>query len=143
MLHVDDPGRIEGYRRFLEREQPLDPATLDVADRRLLRMLVASLVDQGATRDTDLVAGARIVLEHPQVRAELLELLDVLSTRITHVTMPLTRPVGVPLRVHASYSRLEILAALGVHADRAAAPSWQAGVQWVAEARSDVFAFTL
>jgi superfamily II DNA or RNA helicase/HKD family nuclease len=143
LLHVDDPRRVEGYRQFLQSKQPHPVRSLSLVERRLLRMLVASMVDQVAGREDDLDAGAQLLWAHPQVRAELLELLDVLETRVTHLTLPLTKPEDVPLRVHGRYTRLEILGALGVHGDRATVPSWQSGVQWVAEAQSDVFAFTL
>ncbi len=143
MIHVDDPTRIEGYRRLLSAGIPPASRELDARTRRLLHMLVASMADQVATRDDDLDAGTRLLWDHPQVRRELLELLDVLETRFTHLTLPLTKLADVPLQVHGSYTRLEILAALGVRADKALVPSWQSGVQWVDESRCDVFAFTL
>ena len=56
------------------------------------------------------------------------------------------RPVAahpdVPLRVHARYSRIEILAAFGI-GDGARVAPWQTGVYWASEARADLLAFTL
>ena len=49
---------------------------------------------------------------------------------------------NVPLRLHARYTRTEILAAFGV-GDRATPPEWREGVRWDEGSRSDVFAFTL
>jgi len=143
LLHVDDQERIAGFRRLLDSQAPPTSSALGLRERRVLRMLVASLVDQVARREDGLDAGARLVWEHPAVRAELLDLLDVLETRVTHRTLPLGVLGDVPLRVHAQYTRVEILAALGAHGERATVPSWQSGVQWVAESNSDVFAFTL
>jgi hypothetical protein len=106
-------------------------------------MLVASVVDQVAARADNLLTGARLLRSHPQVRAELLELLDALNERVTHRTFALTHPADVPLRIHARYTRLEILAALGAGENQATVASWQSGVQWVEESNCDVFAFTL
>ena len=54
-----------------------------------LRMLVASVVDQVATKNTSLEEGAAILWRHPQVRAELLTLFGVLADRIEHVSISL------------------------------------------------------
>jgi hypothetical protein len=48
----------------------------------------------------------------------------------------------VPLRVHARYSRTEILAAFGI-GDGAKVAPWQTGVYWAREAKTDLLAFTL
>ena len=45
-------------------------------------------------------------------------------------------------RVHARYTRIEILAAFGVGEGAKVAP-WQTGVYWAKEAKADLFAFTL
>ena len=59
--------------------------------------------------------GSTLLWQHPQVRAELVELFDVLArTASTTSTSPLTDHPDVPLQVHARYTRLEILAAFGV-----------------------------
>jgi hypothetical protein len=77
------------------------------------------------------------------VRAELLELFALLLDRIDHQHFGLGEDhPEVPLRIHARYSRLEILAALRPEPRAKVAP-WQAGVMWISEARADVFAFTL
>jgi superfamily II DNA or RNA helicase len=141
LLHIDDSVRIEAYRTLLQRPSPPDSSAMREADRRMLRMLVASLMDSAASRDTDLDQGAGLLWQHPQVRAEFLELLDVLTTRIDHVHTPLGHP-DVPLQVHARYTRLEILAAFGIGEGARVAP-WQSGVYWASEAAADLLAFTL
>ena len=143
LLHLDDGPRIEAYRRFLRAPTAPRASALNTAERRLLRMLVASLLDQAAHKQDDLDAGARLVWEHPQVRTELLELLDVLEPRVAHVTHPLDSLPDVPLRVHARYTRLEILAAFGIDGDRARVAPWQSGVYWAKDSSADLFAFTL
>lgn len=68
--------------------------------------------------------------------------IEVLNDRITHVTMPLD-PIGVvPLRLHARYTRLEILAALGIGTG-VKPMTWQTGVLWDETSKTDLFAFTL
>jgi hypothetical protein len=87
-------------------------------------------------------AGAALLWGHQQVRAELLDLLDVLAARIEHVSVPLTTHSDVPLEVHGRYTRVEILAAFDVGEGAKVAP-WQTGVYWASNARADLFAFTL
>ncbi len=105
-------------------------------------MLTAVLVDQAAPKSITLADGVDLVWRHPQVRAEIVELLDVLRERVDHVHSPLRSRLHIPLLIHARYTRLEILGALGVGSG-AKVPPWQSGVMWVQDAATDVFAFTL
>ena len=91
LLHVDDFLRIDTYRSLLSASQPPDPASLSRRERRLVRMLVASVADRAVDKTTSLDDGCEILWAHPQVRAELLELLDVLATRVNHVHQRLAR----------------------------------------------------
>jgi hypothetical protein len=105
-------------------------------------MLMGSLVPAAVNRESSLREGAALVWAHRQVRAELLDLLEVLAARIEHVAVPLATHPDVPLAVHARYTRIEILAAFNVGEGARVAP-WQTGAYWVAESRADLFAFTL
>jgi hypothetical protein len=105
-------------------------------------MLVGSLVSSAVSRDTPLGDGAMLLWSHPQVRAELLDVLEVLATRIEHVPVPLSTHAEVPLEVHARYTRVEILAAFDVGEGAKVAP-WQTGVYWSPDSRADLLAFTL
>jgi len=105
-------------------------------------MLVGSLMAGAVSKDTSLREGTVLLWAHPQVRAELLALLDVLSARIEHVDVPLASHPEVPLAVHGRYSRVEILAAFNVGEGARVAP-WQTGVYWAPESRADLLAFTL
>ncbi|MFT4540701.1 MAG: superfamily II DNA or RNA helicase [Planctomycetota bacterium] len=142
LLHIDDSVRLETYQHLLSQNIPPFSATLPKSERRLLRMLVGSVVEQATTKNDDLDTGVRLLWEHPQVRAELLEVLAFLESRISHVHASLKQPANVPLQVHARYTRREILAAFGV-GEGARITSWQTGVLWAEEAQSDIFAFTL
>jgi hypothetical protein len=105
-------------------------------------MLIAQVVDSAVTKETTLGEGCALLWRHPQVRAELRALLEVLADRIEHVPYALPTHPDVPLQVHARYTRLEILAAFGV-GDGAKVSPWQTGVYWAKEAKADLFAFTL
>jgi superfamily II DNA or RNA helicase len=86
--------------------------------------------------------GLDVVWAHPQVRAELVQLLDVLDERVDHLHGPLEGHPDVPLQVHARYSRIEILTAFG-EVESAKSVSWQSGVWEAKRSRSELFAFTL
>ena len=141
LLHVDDRVRIDGYRRLLGATAPSELQDLGERNRRLLRMLVASLLEKAVDKTMSIAEGAAVLLAHPQVCAEVRELLDVLAGRIQHVAVPLEDDT-VPLQVHARYTRREILAAFGIGQGAKVAP-WQTGVYWAKEARADLLAFTL
>jgi superfamily II DNA or RNA helicase/HKD family nuclease len=142
VLHLDDPLRIGRYQAFLEMAAPPSANGLPVRERRLLRMLVASVADTALTSQTTVDEAAALVWEHPQVLQELRELLDVLEGGITHVQHSLGSHPDVPLLVHARYTRDEILAGFGIGANARVSP-WQSGVYWARDAGADLLAFTL
>lgn len=141
LLHVDDPERLDGWRRLLRMPSPPLPAELPVRERRLLRMLVAQLVDSVAGTPS-LEEACALLWAHPQVRAELVQLFDVLAERVGHLGAPLATHPDVPLQIHGRYTRIEILAAFG-QGDGAKAPTWREGVRWLKNERVDLLAFTL
>jgi len=142
ILHVDDPRRIEAYRKLLRLSAPSALAAIPFADRRLANMLVASVADKAVTKTTSLADGVALLEAHENVRDELLAILDVLEGRISHSTQRLASHPDVPLAVHARYSRLEILAAFGLR-DGGKMPPWQSGVYWAKGVPADLLAFTL
>jgi hypothetical protein len=142
LLHIDDFLRIDTYRRFLSEGEPTDLASLSLRERLLARMLVAPVADRAINKTTTLKDACEIVWGHPQVRAELLDLIEVLATRVDHVQQTLVTHPDVPLQVHARYSRIEILAAFGIGEHAKVAP-WQTGVYWAKDAGADLLAFTL
>lgn len=142
LLHVDDPARIQGYQDLLRAESAPDPSTLSEVDRRLLRMLVASLVDKAVTSSVSLREGCEVLWDHPQIRSEVLALMGTLAERVEHVTTTLDGDGQVPLAIHGRYTRIEILAAFGIGEGAKVAP-WQTGVYWAKAAAADLLAFTL
>lgn len=142
MLHVDDGERIAVYREVLASPEPPHVASLSERTRRLVRMLVASLGDQVITKTQSLQEAVDLVWSHPQVRAELAQLLVELDQRVDHLHGALPLHPNVPLQVHARYTRIEIMAALGVGAS-AKTPDWREGVREVKDERVDLLAFTL
>lgn len=142
LLHVDDTERLVAWRDLLRADPALDVLALDERTRRLARMLVASVADSVLGKGIQLPAAWSLLSRHPQVITELAQLFDVLAQRIDHLGAVLPDAPRVPLRVHARYTRVEILAAFGSGSDARVAP-WQSGVNWFGDERTDVFAFTI
>jgi superfamily II DNA or RNA helicase/HKD family nuclease len=142
LLHIDDDERIATYRQLLEAPTPADLSTLPERERRLLRMLVASLGDQVLTKEQSLQAAINLVWSHPQVRAELSQLLVELDGRVDHLHGRLDHHPDVPLQIHARYSRIEILAAFGI-GEGGRVGEWREGVYDAKSANADLLAFTL
>ncbi|HMS79799.1 MAG TPA: DUF3427 domain-containing protein, partial [Burkholderiaceae bacterium] len=142
LLHVDDGQRLAAWSSWVARPESPDPDGLNERERRLLRMLVASLLYKLVPAGTSLADGVRLIWQHPQVLRELGELFDVLADRIAHLPVPLDGRPDVPLHVHARYTRIEILAAFGL-GEGARVFSWQTGVYWAQQSRADLLAFTL
>lgn len=142
LLHVDDRERTSYWQDALASGQPPDVMAIPLQQRRLLHMLVAQVADRVLDKNTTLQDAVDLLWAHPQVRDEIRQLLDVLDDRIDHVGIPLSTHPDVPLRIHARYTRLEILTAMGL-APRAKVAAWQSGVYEAAAANAELFAFTL
>src|SRR5690606_20890264 len=117
-------------------------ADMDPRARRTFHMLATSVLDRTTSDEDSLESAAVSLWRHPQVLAELGELMEVLQGRIDHVQTPLSTHPDVPLYVHARYTRLEILAAFS-DGTSLAVPTWREGVRYLPEEQVDLFAFTL
>ncbi|WP_225217918.1 DUF3427 domain-containing protein [Luteimonas colneyensis] len=105
-------------------------------------MLATVLTETVLKSDETLQEAADLICAHPQVLAELRQLLDVLADRIEHLQQALSTHPDVPLRVHARYTRREVLAAFA-NGIELKVPEWREGVRWLPEAQVDLLAFTL
>ena len=142
LLHIDDEERIDTYLRLLDAQAVPSVDALPERRRRLVRMLVAAVAEHALSKGATVQDAVDVLWRHPQVRAELIELLSVLRQTIGHVHVGLSGHPDVPLQVHARYSRLEILAAMGVGTGAKPA-AWQSGVWEAKEANAELLAFTL
>ena len=141
LLHVDDQERVRVWGSWLQ-SPTANVDSIPVRRQRLLRMLAISVVGQALAKDTTLAAALALLREHPQVCAELAELLALLGSRIEHIHPESTVGADAPLQVHARYTRDEIQAAMGI-GEFAKPPEWREGVKWVPTASADLLAFTL
>jgi hypothetical protein len=141
-LHVADPARLDFYRSLVANESPPKVDELNLAQRRLVHMLVASVASQHISGNHPLQNAIDLMWRHPQVLAELRELYPVLADTSDHVYGKLATHADVPLAIHGRYSRQEILAAFS-DGKRLALPSWREGVRHLADERCDLLVITL
>lgn len=109
LLHLDDPERIRFYQQVLASPPPIE--ALGELDRRRLMMLLCSLF--GAEAAGDVGGHLARLMEHPAIVEELRQLLPLLLEAVNHLPRPAPLPGDVPLFLHCSYSRDEIMAAFG------------------------------
>ena len=108
--HVDDEFRATGYQRLLASTTPY--ADLAWPDQRLARMLFFSAFPGGGGFES-YDDGLSAMRTEQAASGELTSVVDLVFDQTRHDALPLTGAVAdVPLRIHASYQREEILAAL-------------------------------
>ncbi|XTZ18475.1 DUF3427 domain-containing protein [Micromonospora echinospora] len=129
MLHLDDVDRLDLLARVAAGERP-EPG-------RCWDMLHFDLWGPSAPLSSREERLARLWAE-PARCAELRQVVEVLRERIHRVPGP-SPSSGVPLRVHARYSRNEACAAFGMPNPG----SLREGVKWLAAERADLFFVTL
>ncbi|MEV5162202.1 DUF3427 domain-containing protein [Streptomyces sp. NPDC053728] len=142
-LHVDDPLRVAAYTRLLA-----DDATsydeLPEQDQAYARMFFFSLWPLGGAFSSYQEAFDTL---RPQrdFREELRQVLAYALDQADHVPIPLLgERANLPLAVHASYSRSEILPALGLSFIGGFMPGhFQEGVRWCADIKTDALFITL
>ncbi|MFD7990583.1 DUF3427 domain-containing protein [Streptomyces mexicanus] len=141
-LHVDDPDRAQAYLRLLEDDAPRYE-DLDESDQSYARMLFFNIWDN-AGGFTSFQEGLESLRHQRMFRDELRQVLSYVIDRADHFPIPLTGSLSkVPLKVHSSYNRSEILAALGVARFGGQMPrSWSQGVQWAEEFQTDALFIT-
>ncbi|MFY9587898.1 MAG: DUF3427 domain-containing protein, partial [Actinomycetota bacterium] len=141
LLHVDDPERTSWWSETLSSEQPPEIEELSTRRARLAAMLHFDL--WGQTKEPGGLASSFARLwQHPSIRREVVEVLELLEDRARNVAIPVSELSDVPLNVHCRYTRDEILAALGVSSPEKPYPSRE-GVYFDKENRADAFFVTL
>jgi len=139
--HVDDGLRAAGYRQLLTSDIPY--ADLSLTEQRLARMVFFSAFPSATGFSTYDDGLAAIRAEHAAA-AELGAVIDLVFDVTRHDALPLTGPLAhVPLRVHASYQREEILAALDYANLQRRPTSMMQGVAYSEALNVDAFFVTL
>lgn len=129
--HVDDPMRIEGYRRVLAGNDYGCYA----------KMLFFSLYPTGKL--ADLPKALAKLRASRLMRSELEQLLDYQSQNIRFVPQALEGNLeSRPIFSHARYTREELLIGLGLNEDSAPG-NMREGVKWIPETQTDVLLVTL
>ncbi len=140
MRHIEDAARVDFYLPLLKADQPPQVAELAEHEKRLITMLHFDL--WATTKEfPDLPASLERLWQHPDLRDELAQLLEILGTRSERGDHDPGIDSAVPLRVHQRYTRLEVLAALGVGSP-AQPPAIREGVYY-AQGVADLLFVTL
>lgn len=138
LLHVDEPERLAIWERA-PRLVEEDASALGDADVRRLVMLAQRLFPEGAPASLpELVAR----LATSPAGEELGELCAILRSRVPSISPEGEVPAGWALRLHRSYQRDEILAAVGASTLARRAPSRE-GVFRLREQRAELLFVTV
>lgn len=139
--HVDDRVRASSYVGLLTSDTPYDALTQ--AEQRLARMLFFSAFPNGGgfpSYDDGLAA----IRNEKAAAAELGAVVDLVFDETRHAALPLSGSLGqVPLHVHASYQREEILAAIDYANLQRKPTSMMQGVAYSEALNIDAFFVTL
>lgn len=142
-LHVDDPIRVSIYSRLLG-DDVLPYNQLGELDQAYAKMLFFSIwpLGNGFTSYQD---GFNLLRKQHAFRKELLQVLTFALDKADHVPVPLSGPLSnLPLTIHASYSREEILPALGQSNLGGFLPGhFREGVKWCEGIQTDALLITL
>ncbi|MFE1506617.1 DUF3427 domain-containing protein [Streptomyces sp. NPDC058726] len=147
-LHVDDPLRVAAYTRMLE-DDAAPYSALDEQGKAYARMLFFQIWPLGGVTRKGFAsydAGFSALRKHQAFRSELRQVLAYNLARTEHVPIPLLGVAGdrgIPLTVHASYSREEILPALGQADIGGFMPGdFREGVKWCESIATDALFIT-
>lgn len=112
VAHVDDPDRVSAYLAWLADDAPAYAEASEEL-QAFGRMLFFSLWPDGGGF-ASYEAGFAALRDNPAARSDLHEVVQLALETAEHVTRPLDgRLGGLPLRVHARYTREETVTALG------------------------------
>jgi hypothetical protein len=132
---------LTAYRALLSGELPVDSA----AERRLADMLFFSLFPNGGGFDS--ATSGLAILPDQAVAHEMRQVIDIVFDAARRSTYTLGHLIpalaDVPLEVHASYSREEILSALSFASLQRTPSTMREGVAWCSAVNADAFLITL
>lgn len=117
LTHVDDRGRLEAYSRIL-RDSSAPWGELSDYEKRQVAMLFWNLfpdarLANGLEAET-YEEGFTYLREFPEVLDELIQVLEAARVNVRKQTLPIQfKKFSAPLFTHASYTRDELLGALG------------------------------
>lgn len=141
LAHVDDRRRRAAYLGILN--ETARPAS--AGEERLAEMLFFSLFPDGGGFDS--TAAGLAALENEPVVDEMRQVIEIAFDSARRSTYPVDEIIpemgDVPLAVHASYSREEILTALGFASLRRTPSTMREGVAWCEASNADAFLITL
>nr|WP_313776924.1 DUF3427 domain-containing protein [Mycobacterium sp.] len=141
VAHVDDRHRADAYQTLLRGSFRGDSVT----ERRLAQMLFYSLFPNGGGFDS--AAAGLDAARAEDIADEMKQIIDIAFGAAHRSTYDLgdTAPAlsDVPLALHATYSREEILAALGWTAEGRSPATMREGVAWCPSVSADAFLITL
>ena len=140
LAHVDDRLRWATYKSMLNgRVDASSPA-----EQRMAQMLFFSLFPNGGGFDR--IASGLETLPNEAVAEEMRQVVDIAfdTARRTTYSLGSVAPglEDVPLEVHATYSREEILAALGFASMQRTPSTMREGVAWCPDVNADAFLIT-
>lgn len=138
--HISSATQIRAVRPLLDSERQL-PEPIDAATRRLLLMTHFSLWGREWVPDS-VAESVNRLRANPTLCCELTQLLDYKLNRLDAVAPKLHLPFACPMDLHATYTRDEIMAALG-HWTLAKQPDMREGVLHLPDIKADVFLITL
>ncbi len=142
LLHVDDPGRIDAYLSLLSPASPVPASALTERRARQFNGLLLSILNPKKGTFASLDDAAHQLWRYDALRHELIQMLELLADRVTHLTRPLGVLDTIPLEVHGTYTREEILAGFGASTVARPLPL-QTGVYWHEATRTDLLFITL
>ncbi|MFE4794525.1 DUF3427 domain-containing protein [Streptomyces sp. NPDC056708] len=142
-LHVDDPLRVAAYSKLLADDAPTYD-DLSEQEQAYARMFFFSLWPLGGDFNS-YQDGFNTLRPQHAFRDELRQVFAHALDQADHVPVPLLgRHASLPLTVHASYSREEILPALGQSYVGGFMPGhFREGVKWCENIQTDALLITL
>ena len=142
LIHMDDLHRLTTLESLLQSEARPSSGKFSQSELAQLHMLLLSLFSPSRSQFESLDDAIKELWSVPTIRSELIELIGVLRANVTKVHIPACESEAIPLHVHATYSRAEVLAAFGISkVERPVA--FREGVYFHRATKTDLFFVTM